>query len=84
MKIRQFDRKIAEAMNMLLENILTREQEEAGLTLWEEEDLVCLRFMGHTLASWYALRIKPARIQIEAEMYMGELGKSTQVVSTSR
>jgi hypothetical protein len=81
MKIHHFEKVIAEAMNMQLENILTREQEEAGLTVWEEEDLVCLRLMGHTLASWYAVRVKAGRIKIEAQIYLGEMRKSAPALS---
>ncbi len=64
---------------MLLEHVLTRDQQEAGLTLMEDEDIadiLCLRHQGHTLASFYSLNVEPAAIRAEAESYLQELRES--------
>jgi hypothetical protein len=61
---------------MLLVNILTREQEQAGLAVSEDEDvedIVCLEYKGHILATWIALDVKPAEIRDEAQTYLSKL-----------
>jgi hypothetical protein len=65
---------------MLVNGILTREQQEAGLTVSEDEDMVFLEYKGHTLATWFSLCVKPAAIQAEGQVYLSELRKYSQLI----
>jgi hypothetical protein len=65
-------------LGMLLDNILTREQQEAGLKVSDDEnvqDIVCLEYKGYILATWFDLEVKPAEIQREAQIYLSQLPK---------
>lgn len=52
---------------MRLNNILTREQEAAGLTLYDDEDIVYLQYREKTVALWYATRATPETIQSKVQ-----------------
>ena len=66
---------------MLLNNLLTLEQQEAGLTVSEDEDFLCLQYKGLVLATWVSLNIKPPEIQREAETHLSEIRKHSQLVA---
>jgi hypothetical protein len=70
---------------VLLDNILTHEQEEAGFTVSEDEDvedIVCLEYRGHILATWISLDVKPAAIRDEAKIYLSKFRGYSRLINT--
>jgi hypothetical protein len=55
---------------MKLNNILTKEQEEAGLTLDDDEDIVYLRYKEKVIAVWSATKITQPLIRVKAQDYL--------------
>jgi hypothetical protein len=60
---------------MKLDSILTREQEEAGLTLHDDEDTVYLYYKEKILAVWTAKSVTQARIRVKAQDYLDNWAK---------
>ena len=52
---------------MDLNYILTQEQREAGLSVYDDEDMVFLAQKGKILAVWLAKRVTQAAIRDEAQ-----------------
>ena len=52
---------------MKLNDILTREQEEAGLTLYDDEDFIYLHYKSKVLAIWSTREVSQALIRVKAQ-----------------
>jgi hypothetical protein len=52
---------------MKLNDVLTREQAEAGLTLYDDEDFVYLYYKSKVLAVWSTREISQALIRVKAQ-----------------
>ncbi len=59
--------------NMKLNNILTREQETTGLSLYDDEDMVYLSYRGKVLAAWSARGATPAVIRVDTQIILDKL-----------
>ncbi len=66
---------------MLLNSLLTLEQQEAGLAVSEDEDFLCLQYKGIVLATWVSGNIKPAEIQNEAQAHLSAIRKHSQLLA---
>jgi hypothetical protein len=60
---------------MRLNDILTREQEEAGLSLYDDEDAVYLQYGDRVLAVWSATKVTQALIRVKAQFYLDNWAK---------
>lgn len=52
---------------MKLNSILTREQEEAGLTLYDDEDFIYLYHKSKVLAVWSTREVSEVLIRVKAQ-----------------
>ena len=63
---------------MKIKDILTREQEAAGLTLHDDEDMVYLVNEETVLTAWSAKNVTRPIILVEAQNILDKLGKMKQ------
>jgi hypothetical protein len=55
---------------MHLKDILTREQEEAGLTLYDDEDFIYLGYKEKVLAAWSSKNASEVMIRVKAQEFL--------------
>ncbi len=58
---------------MKLNDILTREQETTGLSLYDDEDMVYLSYRGEVLAAWSSRGATPAVIRVDTQIILDKL-----------
>jgi hypothetical protein len=66
---------------MILNNILTREQESTGLFVFDDEDMVYLSYGTKVLAVWSSGGATPDIIQSETQNILDKFGQRSPIVS---